>query len=83
MVDHTDSIWAMGTFLQFRLFGQDQSVLREVTREAFHQVRLLERQMSIHLPESEVSFVNAYASKRSLRVEKILYQPEASGDYHL
>jgi len=23
------------------------------------------------------------AGKRSLRVEKILYQPEASGDYHL
>lgn len=70
---YTDSVRAMGTFLEISLFGEDQSVLRDVTREAFHQARLLERQMSIHLPESEVSFVNAYASKRSLRVEKGLF----------
>ncbi|MFB3906211.1 MAG: FAD:protein FMN transferase [Acidobacteriota bacterium] len=64
----------MGSFLDLNLFGEDQSVLREVTREAFHLVRMLERQMSIHLAESEVSFVNAYASRRSLRVEKGLFE---------
>jgi thiamine biosynthesis lipoprotein len=64
---------AMATRFEMVLHGNDAVRLRAAADQAFHEVEHLHSQLSLYLPSSEVSFINARAAEQAVQVEPALF----------
>ena len=64
----------MGCEFEVILWGGDADYLLAAAEEALDEVRLLEEQLSDFIPTSEISFINAVAGSRPVRVEPRLFR---------
>ena len=64
---------AMATRFELLLHGEDTVLLRGAGEEALAEIKRLEQQLSFYDPTSEISQVNADASKKPVRVTPRLY----------
>lgn len=64
----------MGCEFEFILAGKDDYYLRCAAEEAFEEVARLEEQLSVFVSDSEVSYINACAPHKWVRVEPRLYE---------
>ena len=64
---------AMATRFELLLHGEDAVLLRGAGEEALAEIKRLEQQLSFYDPASEISQVNASASKQPVRVTPRLY----------
>ena len=64
---------AMATRFEMVLHGQDAVRLRAAADQAFHEIERLHAQLSLYLPSSEVSFINARAAEQAVQVEPGLF----------
>ena len=64
---------AMATRFEMVLHGPDRVRLRAAADEAFQGIERLHSQLSLYLPSSEVSFINAHAGERPVQVEPQLF----------
>ena len=64
---------AMATRFELLLHGDDAVLLRGAGEEALAEIKRLEQQLSFYDPTSEISQVNANASKEPVRVTPRLY----------
>ncbi|MDI6827848.1 MAG: FAD:protein FMN transferase [Armatimonadota bacterium] len=65
---------AMGCIFELVLGGSNQEYLIDAGEEALDLVEALELQLSVFLPDSEISYINASAAKQAVRVEPRLYK---------
>lgn len=64
---------AMGCDWELILCGGDRGYLLDAADEAFEEVQRLEEQLSIFVPTSEVSYINALAASQPVCVEPRLF----------
>jgi|GEM_PF-94690 len=64
----------MGTVFEFVLVGDSEIHLRAAGEEALAEIDRLEDQLSVFLPSSEVSSINAGAGRGAMSVEPRLYR---------
>jgi len=64
---------AMGCEFELMLCGRDRNYLVDAGNEAFEELARLEEQMSVFIPTSEVSYINASAAGGPVRVEPRLF----------
>jgi thiamine biosynthesis lipoprotein len=69
----TAACHAMATRFEMVLHGQDPVRLRAAADQAFHEIERLHAQLSLYLPSSEVSFINARAAEQAVQVEPGLF----------
>lgn len=65
---------AMATRFEIALHGQDPVRLRAAAEEALAEIEQLEERLSLYQPTSEVSRVNAMASREPVRVSPELFR---------
>ncbi|MCX6377312.1 MAG: FAD:protein FMN transferase, partial [Armatimonadetes bacterium] len=65
---------AMGCEFELVLRGDDRDYLVNAAEEAFEEVKRLEEQLSVFIPTSEVSYINALAGSEPVRVEPRLFR---------
>lgn len=65
---------AMGCEFELVLCGEDREYLVNAADEAFEEVKRLEEQLSVFIPTSEVSYINAVAGSEAVRVEPRLFR---------
>jgi thiamine biosynthesis lipoprotein len=63
----------MGCEFELILCGRDRCYLASAAEEAFEEVERLEEQMSVFIPTSEISCINAAASSQPVRIEPRLF----------
>jgi len=64
---------AMATTFEIVLIGDDRDFLAAAGHEALDEVERLEEQLSVYVPTSEVSWINARAAMEPVRVEPRLF----------
>lgn len=64
---------AMGCEFELVLCGGHRDHLLDAAEEAFEEIERLEEQMSAFIPTSEISYINAGAGSRPVRVEPRLF----------
>ena len=64
---------AMGCEFELVLCGRDRDYLVDAGNEAFEEVERLEEQLSVFIPTSEISYINAAAASEPVRVEPRLF----------
>jgi FAD:protein FMN transferase len=64
---------AMATRFEVVLPGENAVALRAAADAALHEIERLHAQLSLYQPSSEVSFINARATRQSVRVEPRLF----------
>lgn len=83
---------AMGTTFDVVAYGHRREYLAEVINEVFDEIDRLEQQLSLYLPESELSHINRTAARLSTVVEPglfnlireaIRYSAETSGAFDI
>jgi thiamine biosynthesis lipoprotein len=65
---------AMGCEFELVLRGEDREYLVNAAEEAFEEVKRLEEQLSVFIPTSEISYINAVAGSKPVRVEPRLFR---------
>ena len=65
---------AMGCEFELVLCGGERNYLLDAADEAFEEVARLEEQMSVFIPTSELSYINAAAGAGPVRVEPRLFR---------
>ncbi|MCS6862181.1 MAG: FAD:protein FMN transferase [Abditibacteriales bacterium] len=63
----------MATTFEIVLIGEDRDFLAAAGQEALDEVERLEEQLSVYIPTSEVSWINARAALEPVRVEPRLF----------
>jgi len=48
----------MGSLVEISVIVKDEELAKIAMQKAFREIRRLEKMMSIHIPDSEVSFLN-------------------------
>ncbi len=71
-VSHRRSQFLMGTLVEISVIEKDGKLAKTAMQKAFREIRRLEKMMSIHIPNSEVSKVNQAAGKDPVAVSKEL-----------
>lgn len=64
----------MATRFEILLNGSNAASLRAAAEEAFEEIERLERQLSIFIPSSQLSHLNARAAREPVRVDPDLFQ---------
>ena len=64
----------MGCEFEIVLWGRDREFLIAAAEEAFEEVTRLEEQLSVFIPTSEISYINAVAASEPVRVEPRLFR---------
>src|SRR5690348_7612922 len=59
---------AMATRFELLLTGENEPALRAAGEEALHEIDLLEAQLSLYQPTSEIALVNARAAREAVRI---------------
>jgi FAD:protein FMN transferase len=65
---------AMATRFEVVLHGENATALRAAADQAFHEIERLHAQLSLYSPSSEISFINAHAARRPVKVEPGLFR---------
>jgi len=60
---HKRSQFLMGTLVQISIIEKDEKLAITAIQQAFREIRRLEKLMSIHIPDSEISKINQAAGK--------------------
>jgi len=68
------SVNAMATRFEIVLCGAERSRLRAAGEEALAEIAALDRQLSFYSPHSEISLMNARASREPVKIEPRLFQ---------
>lgn len=63
------ALHAMATRFEIVLHGNDPARLRSAGEEALHEIESLDSQLSLYRPESDITRINARASREPVRVE--------------
>ncbi len=63
----------MATRFEMVLHGENPVALRAAADEALHEIERLHAQLNLYSPSSEVSFINARASREAVQVEPRLF----------
>ncbi|MBT3366280.1 MAG: FAD:protein FMN transferase [Nitrospina sp.] len=58
----------MGTLVNISIYEKDKNLAQQVIKKAFNEIERMERLMSTHIPNSEVSKINASAGLRPVPV---------------
>ena len=79
-------VWArremMNTQVDITIYAEDRKVAREAVTAAFEEMAVLERQLSRHVPGSDVSRCNLDAARKPIRVSEHTFAIlEAAGRY--
>jgi len=69
-LSHRRSQFLMGTLVEVSVIVKDEELAKTAMQKAFREIRRLEKMMSIHIPDSEVSILNQSAGKDSISVSK-------------
>lgn len=69
----TLSTYAMATRFELVMYGDDPIRLRAAGEEALQEIELLDKQLSLYRPESDISWINAHAAEGPVRVEPQLF----------
>ena len=64
----------MGCEFELVLGGRNKDYLISAAEEAFEEVRRLEEELSVFIPTSEISYVNAIAASEPVRVSPLLFR---------
>jgi FAD:protein FMN transferase len=64
---------AMATRFEVVLHGDNRVRLRAAADQALHEIERLHAQLSLYLPSSEISFINARAARQAVPVEPQLF----------
>ncbi len=64
---------AMATRFELVLHGENSIALRAAADEALHEIERLHAQLSLYLPSSEISYINAHAGRHPVQVEPRLF----------
>jgi len=64
----------MATRFEIVLYGDDAMRLRAAGEEALAEVEALDRQLSLYRPESDISWINAKAHRKPVKVEPRLFR---------
>lgn len=64
---------AMATRFEIVLYGEDRSALRSAGEEALEEIGLLEDQLSLFRPTSEISHINRHGTERPVRVTPTVF----------
>jgi len=67
------STHAMATRFEILLYGEDPVRLRAAGDEVIAEIERLDRQLSFYRPESDVSWINAYASSGPVRIDPRIF----------
>jgi FAD:protein FMN transferase len=62
----------MGSLVEISVIVKDEELAKIAMQKAFREIRRLEKMMSIHIPDSEVSFLNQPAGKDPVSISKEL-----------
>jgi FAD:protein FMN transferase len=69
-LNHRRSQFLIGTLVEISVIKKDEELARTAMQKAFREIRRLERIMSIHIPDSEVSILNQSARKDLSQFQK-------------
>lgn len=70
--NHRRSQFLMGTLVEISVIEKDEKLATTAVQKAFREIRRLEKLMSIHIPDSEVSKINQAAGKDRVSISKEL-----------
>jgi len=70
----TLSLYAMATRFELVLYGRDPVRLRAAGEEALQEIQRCEAQLSFYRSDSEISWINAQAAARPIKVEPRLFR---------
>jgi len=62
----------MGTLVKIFVIEKDEKLAITAIQEAFRKIRKLEKLLSIHIPDSEISKINQAAGKDRIPLSKVL-----------
>jgi thiamine biosynthesis lipoprotein ApbE len=69
-LSHRHSQFLMGTLVLISVIEKDKELAKTAMQKAFLEICRLEKMMSIHIPNSEVSILNQLAGKDPISVSK-------------
>jgi FAD:protein FMN transferase len=69
---HRRSQFLMGTLVEISVIEKDEKLAITSIQQAFREIRRLEKLMSIHIPDSEISKINQAAGKDRVSISKEL-----------
>ncbi len=72
--DVAESQSAMGTLFEILIYGQDRRNLAAAARQALREIAELDDQLSRWKPGTAISWINAHAAEKPVRVEPELFQ---------